>query len=155
LISWLKSTPTYAAQGITNNLLHLFFKIAEAFSIGTVIMVGQYNGRHEYKEVGRVVQNSFWITVFCGAVIAGCLYLGAYYIFFLLNASPEIIPYGIPFLRIRAIGIFFTFLYLAFIGFLRGIKNTQTPMYVFVIGASVFVFFDYGLIFGAWGMPAL
>lgn len=154
-IGHLKSTPTYGAQGITNNLLHLFFKLAESFSIGTVIMVGHFNGLHEYKKAGRVLQDAFWITIISGAFIATFLYFGAHLIFFWLNASPEITSFGIPFLRLRAIGIFFTFVYLAFIGFLRGIKNTRTPMYVFVIGALIFIFFDYGLIFGAFGMPAL
>jgi putative MATE family efflux protein len=40
-------------------------------------------------------------------------------------------------------------------GFLRGIKNTKTPMYIFLIGAAVFIFFDYSFIFGVFGFPQL
>ena len=154
-ISFLKSTPAYATQGTTNNTLHLLFKVAEAFSIGTVILVGNFNGLHEYKKAGRVFRDAFWITVGFGVIFATTLYFTAHIILSWLNASPEIIALGIPFWRLRAIGIFFTFLYLAFMGFLRGIKNTRTPMYIFVIGALVFVILDYGLLFGAFGLPAI
>ena len=154
-ISFLLSTPAYATQGTTNNALHLLFKIAEAFSIGAVILIGNFNGLHEYKKAGRVFKDVFWFTVLAGAFFACVLYFTAHIILGWLNASPEIVALGIPFWRLRAIGIFFTFFYLACIGFLRGIKNTRTPMYIFVIGAIVFILCDYGFIFGAFGLPAL
>ena len=154
-ISFLKSTPAYATQGTTNNTLHLLFKVAEAFSIGVVVLVGNYNGVQNYKKVGNLFKNAFWITVFFGAAFSIILYTTAHIILVWLNASDQIITLGIPFWRLRAIGIFFTFLYLAFIGFLRGTKNTQTPMNIFIIGAISFLILDYGFIFGAFGLPAL
>lgn len=152
-ISLLKSTPAYATLGTTNNALHLLFKIAEAFSIGAVILVGNHNGLHEYKKAGKIFRDSFWLTLLFGLILAIMLFFSAYFILHWLNASAEIIELGIPFWRLRAVGVFFTFVYLAFIGFLRGIKNTRTPMYIFVIGAFVFTFFDYCLVFGALGFP--
>lgn len=152
-ISMLKSTPAYATLGTTNNALHLLFKIAEAFSIGAVILVGNHNGLHEYKKAGKIFRDTFWVTLLCGLLLASVLYFSAYFILHWLNASEEIIELGIPFWRLRAVGVFFTFVYLAFIGFLRGIKNTRTPMYIFVIGALIFTFFDYCLVFGKCGFP--
>ncbi len=154
-ISFLKSTPAYATLGTTNNTLHLLFKIAEAFSIGVVILVGNFNGLHEYKKAGKVFKDAFWVTIISGALFATVLYLYAEIALIWLDASPEIVAMGIPFWRLRAIGIFFTFFYLAFVGFLRAIKNTRVPMYIFVIGALVFMFFDYGLIFGEFGLPEI
>jgi putative MATE family efflux protein len=154
-ISFLKSTPAYAAQGTINNTLHMLFKIAEAFSIGAVILVGNYNGLQDFKKAGKIFKDTFWITIFFGLIFATLLYFTAEISLVWLNASPEIVALGIPFWRLRAIGVFFTFVYLAFIGFLRAIKNTRVPMYVFVIGALVFVFFDYSLLFGHFGFPEI
>ncbi len=154
-ISLLKSTPAYATLGTTNNALHLLFKIAEACSIGAVILVGNHNGLHEYTKAGRIFRDVFWFTLMVGFFLAVVLYCTSFFILHWLNASPEIIALGIPFWRLRAIGVFFTFAYLAFIGFLRGIKNTRTPMYIFVIGALIFTFFDYCLIFGLYGFPRM
>ena len=154
-ISHLKSTSMYGAQGIGNNSLHLFSKLAESFSVGAVILIGYFNGLHQYKKTGRVLQDAFWLTLFFGLITSCALFMGAHVLLYWLNASPEIIQFGVPFLRIRAIGVFFWFISLAFIGFLRGIKNTRTPMYIFVIGAILFIIFDYCLIFGACGLPAM
>src|SRR5207247_1326890 len=45
----------------------------------------------------------------------------------------------------------FTFIFFGLIGFLRGIKNTQVPMYIFCLGSIAFMYFDYVLIYGYHG----
>ena len=154
-VAHLKSTSAYATLGITNTLLHSIIKIAEGISIGTIVMAGQFNGIGNYKRAGVALVNSFWTTVLTGAFVASLLYFGAYYIFVWYRLPEQMIILGIPFLRVRAIGIFFTFVYFGLIGFLRGIKNTQTPMHIFMVGCALFLFFDYALIFGKFGFPEL
>ncbi len=155
LIGSLKSTPMYATLGVTNNLLHWVIKIAEAFSIGAIILVGHFNGKEEYTNAGRAFKDAFWISVFLGFIFSSFLFFGAPWIYYLYGVPAELIPYGVPFLQIRAIGIFFMFLYLAMVGFLRGIKNPRAPMKIFVGGTVLFIVLDYALIFGKFGFPAL
>lgn len=154
-IAHLKSTSTYATLGVTNGVIHFLIKIAEGLSVGSIILCGQYNGSGNYKKVGRTFVDTFWITFILGSIISFTLYLGAHWIYLLLGVPEKMISLGIPFLRLKAIGIFFTFISFAFIAFLRGIKNTQTPMLIFVVGAIVFLFFDYALIFGKFGFPQM
>jgi putative MATE family efflux protein len=47
------------------------------------------------------------------------------------------------------------FVYFSFVGFLRGIKDTKTPMLIYIIGMIFFVLFDYVFIFGEFGFPEL
>jgi len=154
-ISHLRSTSTYATLGATNNLIHFIIKLAEGFSVGTVILCGQFNGKDEYKKVGSVLRDAFWVTFIVGLSIASFFYFGAPWIYAWMNVPEKIITRGVPFLRLRAIAVFLTFVYMAFVGFLRGIKNVKVPMYTFVLGAVLFVFFDYLLIFGKFGFPAM
>lgn len=154
-ISMLSSTPMYAALGSTNNMIHFLVKVAEAFGVGTIILSGQYNGVGEFEEAGKSLRDAFWVTMILGGSLAFFLYFGAYAIFHWHGLSPEIIELGIPFLRVRAISVLFMFIYFAFTGFMRGIKNTKTPMHIFVAGVLVFIFFDYACIFGKWGFPAM
>lgn len=154
-ISHLKSTALYATLGVTNNLLHFMVKVAEAFGVGTIVLSGQSNGTGDYKEVGRSLRDAFWVTSILGGCIAATLYVGAYWVFSWYGMSPDIVQFGVPFLRIRAIGVLFMFIYFAFVGFLRGIKNTRVPMYIFCVGVLVFLAFDYVLIFGHYGFPAM
>jgi len=140
---------------ITNSLLHFITKIAEGFSIGLVIICGQYNGAHEYKKAGQVLADAFWTTAILGAIVATTLYLGSHMIYGFFNVPQEIVELGVPYLQIQSIGVFFSFMYLAIVGFLRGIKNPKIPMTFFLIGAATYLFFDYVLIFGVWGFPQL
>lgn len=150
-ISHLKSTATYATLGVTGNLIHFLIKSAEAFSVGTVILSGKFNGRGDYKEAGNVLRDSFWVTCLLGLIFALFLYCGANMIYGWYGVTAEMRVVGIPFLKLRSVSVFFTFVYLAFVGFLRGIKNSKIPMAIFILGACLFVVTDYVLIFGKWG----
>ena len=154
-ISQLQSTPTYATLGTTNNLIHFLVKFAEGFSVGTLVLAGQFNGRHNYKEAGRSLRDAFFVTLFIGSIITGMLYFGAYWVYYWFGVPAEIISLGVPFLRTRAIGIFFMFIYFAFVGFLRGIKNTRVPMNIYIAGTFILLVIEYALIFGKFGFPEM
>jgi MATE family multidrug resistance protein len=154
-ISHLASTSTYATLGVTNGVLHLMIKIAEAFSIGTVVLSGQFNGSQAYKKVGQTMQSAFWLTCMTGILFAGLLYIGAPFIYAWYGVAPDIIAQGVPYLRLRSLGVLFMFTCLAFIGFLKGIKNTRSPMKIFMFGATVFVISDYFFVFGIGPIPAM
>jgi len=153
-IGSLKSTAMYSTLGATNNLMHFIIKLSEALPVGTAVLVGYHNGRGDFKSVGNTLRDAFWTTLIAGALIAGILYIGAYRIY-TWYVPIELVPLGVPFLRLRAIGIFCMFIFMAFIGFLRGIKNTRAPMKIFISGTILFLFLDYVLIFGKYGFPAM
>lgn len=154
-IANLQSTATYATLNVTNTILHSIVKIAEALSVGAVVLTGYYNGLHEYTHAGRTLRDVFWLTIFVGGCIAAMLGLGAYWIYCWYGVPVKMVSIGIPFLRLRAVSIFFMFVYFAFVGFLRGIKNTHVPMYIFICGGVVFLAADYLFIHGYYGFPKL
>ena len=148
-IGHLKSTEIYTISGVIDNFLNIFVKVAEGLSIGTVALAGYHNGLKNYKDVGRSFVNALWASVIVGGLISCTVYFGGYWIYkFFYNFSDDMINLGLPFLRIRAMAMFFMFVCFAFIGFLRSIKNTFVPMVLFAIGSVVFILFDYCLIFG-------
>lgn len=154
-ISELKSTPTYATLGATNNLIHFLVKLAEGFSVGTLVLVGQFNGKGNFKEAGKSLRDAFYVTLFMGTIITSLLYFGAYWVYYWFGVPAEIIDLGVPFLRLRALGIFFMFVFFAFTGFLRGIKNTRVPMNIYIAGTVILLVLEYLLIFGKFGFPQL
>ena len=154
-IADLKSTTMYATLGMTNTLYHFIVKVAEGLSVGAVIMCGQYNGAKQYPQAGLAFVESFWAIVVTGFCVSGFLYLAAPAIYVWYGATGPMIALGVPFLRLRALGVLFMFLYFGCIAFFRGIKNTKMPMYIYMFGGLVFIFFDYALIFGNFGFPKL
>ncbi len=153
-IGSLKSTTLYSTLGATNNLIHFIIKIAEGISVGTVMLVGHHNGKGDYDQVGNTLRDAFWTTLLIGGAIASILYGGAYWIY-LWYVPAELVPIGVPFLRLRAISIFCMFVFMACVGFLRGIKNARAPMKIFISGAAIFLLCDYMFIYGKWGAPAM
>lgn len=151
----LNSTSTYAVSGIIDNFLTMFLKAAEGLPIGIVIVAGYFNGRKEYEKAGQTFVDAFWVVVALGIVLSCALYLSIPYVCAFNNFSSEMIEKGIPYLKIKSMVIFFMFVYFALVGFLRAIKNTFTPMIVFIMGSMVFVTVDYVLIFGKLGFPQM
>ncbi len=154
-IACIDTTLCNSTLYVTNLLFHLITKIVEGFSVGLVIMCGQYNGSKHYKKAGEVLANVFWVSALVGAIVSLLLYFGAHTIYAFYQVPQEIATLGVPYLQIRTVGVFFSFMYFAIVGFLRGIKNPKLPMVFFLLGAVVYLFFDYALIFGAWGFPAM
>jgi len=154
-IADLKSTSLYATLGVTNTLLHFIMKIAEGVGVGAVIVTGLHNGAGRYKQAGRSFVDAFWATLISGLIIASILFFGAELIYRLYGVPEDMIKIGVPFLRLRAVGVFLMYMYFSFVGFLRGVKNTRTPMNIFIVGAIVFLISDYVLIFGKWGFPQM
>ncbi|KKR96220.1 MAG: hypothetical protein UU47_C0017G0014 [candidate division TM6 bacterium GW2011_GWE2_41_16] len=150
----LRSTSLYAAQGLGSTFMLLVSKIIEGLSVGTVIMVGFYNGRKEYANAGRVCVTSLWVALVIGICFSSFIFLGASSLYAFYGVSPKIALAGTQYLRVRVVGIFFQCIFASLIGFLRGIKNTRTPMSFYVMGAGIFILFDYLLIFGFGSIPA-
>lgn len=153
-ISRLHSTALYSVSGATNNMLHWVIKVAEALSVGTIIMAGMYNGKSDFEGVGRVLRDAFWTTILVGIAFASFLFFGAHalYTWYL---PTDLVDLGVPFLRLKAISVVFMFLFFAFVGFLRGIKNTRATMKLFLFGSVIFLLLDYCFIFGYFGFPAM
>ncbi len=154
-IAHLKSTSLYAMQGVLGTWLHFFIKVTEGLSVGTVIVCGQLNGAGKYEEAGKALLSTLCVTIGLGVLVSTIIYSAAPLICSMYGISERMTCAGIDYLRLRAFGVLFSFVYFAAIGFLRAIKNTFIPMVIFVIGAVVFIFFDYVLVFGAFGFPEL
>jgi putative MATE family efflux protein len=153
-IAHLKSTACYASLGIANTLTFFINKLAEGISVGAVIMCGRYQGQKNYEMVGKSLVAALWATACMGCGIAAFFYFDSHLICQWLQIPASVSADCIPYLQLRALGIVFMFLFSALIGFLRGVKNTRAGMYCFVLGAVVFIFFDYALIFGMFGFAA-
>ncbi|HLJ31986.1 MAG TPA: MATE family efflux transporter [Candidatus Babeliales bacterium] len=154
-IASLDSMETYATLNVANSFLHFIIKVGEAFSVGTIVLSGQFNGQNSFEDAGRTLRDAFWITTLLGIVFGSIFFFGASTIYRWYGAPEEIVKIGVPFLQLRAVGVLCMFIYLALVGFLRGIKNSRTPMKIFIFGSIIFIFFDYVLIFGKWGFPAI
>lgn len=154
-IADLKSTATYATLGVTNTFMHYIVKFFEGIQVGGLILIGKYNGAKNYKEAGKTLTDALWVSAIVGLVVSVVIFFGAYWIYYILGVPEDMIHLGVPYLRIVASRIFFMSIYLTLVGFMKGTKDTKTPMIIFSIGAAIFIILDYILIYGKFGLPVM
>ena len=110
-ISFLESTSKLATVTSTSMLIQFIMKIAEGLSVGTVILGGNYNGQKAYTQAGSVFSSAFWTTVIIGGGISSLLVIGAWPICYFFNIPADMCQMTVTFLRLRAVGVFFLFLF--------------------------------------------
>lgn len=154
-VAQLTSTTMTATVGLSTRLLHFFVKIAEGLSVGIMVTCGQANGAGNRHRLGSTVNDALWMSIVVGVIFGALLFIGAPYIYQLMATSHEMSTLGIEFLRIRALYVLLAFVYFGSSACMRGLKDTKTPMLIYLAGAIVYVLADYALIFGHWGFPAL
>lgn len=155
IISNLHSTNTLGALGMANNFLHFLIKLAEAIPVASIAIMGRHNGAKKYTECGEDLGSTFWTTTTIGFFFFSLIFFGSPYILQLMGLPPKMIAQGAPFLRLRSFGILFTFISLAFFAFMRAIKNTKTPMFIYMIGNAVFILLDYTFVLGKFGFKGM
>lgn len=155
LVASLQSTNTYGALGMANNFLHLLTKFGEALPVAAIAIIGRHNGAQEYEKCGKDLGDAFWTTTLIGLAQFLLIFTFAGNIFGWLGVPEKMIQYGVPFLQMKAIGILLIFMSLSFFAFMRGVKNTKTPMTIYIIGMGVFILFDYVLVLGKFGFSPM
>jgi putative MATE family efflux protein len=130
-------------------------KFAEAIPIASVAIIGRHNGAKEYDKCGEDLGDTFWTSTLIGFMQFLLIFVFAASIYRVLGVPEDMVALGAPFLRLRSFGIFLVFIAVALIYFMRGVKNTKTPMVISAIGVFSFMFFDYVLVLGKFGLPRL
>ena len=73
----------------------------------------------------------------------------------LFNKDPEVIAVGAAYLRIAVWSYPATMLSFVFASLLRSMEKVRQPMYASAVATVLNVFFNYGLIFGKFGLPRM
>lgn len=155
IMSRLGSTTLYGAMAMGTNFLHTLIKLAESIPVAAIAVMGRHNGAHDYKRCGDSLGDTFWTTMFFGLTQFSFIALGATSIYRWLNVPEEMVRHGAHFLQLRSFGVLLIFMCLGLLAFMRSVKNTRAPMLINLIGIVVFIFADWGLVLGKFGLPRL
>lgn len=120
----------------------------------TTILSAQAEGGKRQKSVGGIWRTSLLVGGGLGLIEAFILLLGPQ-ILLLLGQAPELAEPGGYALQMFAYGMPAIFLFLACTNFLEGIGRPQVGMVITLAGNLVNAGFNYLLIEGHWGFPAM
>lgn len=131
------------------------FMVGFGFSIGAQIIIARRNGERNYKDIGNVFYHGIYF-LFALAVV---MFFASHWLSPLLLkkvvSSEHIYEAAISYIDWRVYGFFFSFAAAMFRAFYIGTTQTKTLTLNSIIMVLSNVLFNYVLIFGNFGFPAL
>ena len=153
------SDNSVAAVGVVNQLIMFAFLIFEVINIGTSVLCSQYLGARMHKNMVQVVGVSLILNLVfglvVGLVVSAILHYGATSLLSMMGLRPELMEYGVSYMKIVGVFAFFQAISLTISASLRSANKAVYPMMVTVVVNILNIIGNYSLIFGKFGMPAL
>lgn len=133
----------------------VLFMIGFGFSIGAQIIIGRRNGEGRFRDTGKV----FWIGLYFLLGLSGLIIvlseLFSPWMMKFMVSSEAIYGAALSYVRWRLPGMVFAFMTAMFRAFYVGTTQTKTLTLNSVVMVASNVLFNWVLIFGKFGCPAL
>jgi putative MATE family efflux protein len=149
------SEQALAAASITGVYYLIFAGIGYGLNNGLQALISRRAGENRPNEIGRIFDQGIMLSIMIAAAGIAITYLFAPLILRWSIRSAETYTMSVEFLRIRIWGLPFLYVYQMRNALLVGTNNSKYLIAGTLAEAVANVFFDYTLIFGRWGLPAL
>lgn len=118
-------------------------------------LIARRAGENRLEEIGKIFSQGVRIAFIFAAIGIALTYLLAPLIFDYALRSQNVDANAVNFLRIRVWGLPFLYLFQMGNAFLVGTNNSRYLMIGTLFEAGANIFFDYGFIYGHFGLPEL
>lgn len=122
---------------------------------GMSVFISQYWGVKDYKGIRCVTGLGLIFSLLITLSFLAVAMLAPTWVLGLFNKDPAVVDTGCRYLSIVCFSYPAVTLTLLMSNVLRGTERVKLPLYVSIITTIVNAFADYGLVFGAFGMPEL
>lgn len=141
--------------GITGVYYLIFAAIGFGLNNALQALISRRAGENRPNEIGRLFSQGIRIALFIAAIGILLTYFVAPYIFRQVMADPHREQRVMDFLRIRIWGLPFLYIYQMRNALLVGTNQSKYLIAGTVAETITNIFFDYGLIYGRFGLPEL
>ena len=133
----------------------VLFMIGFGFSIGAQIIIGRRNGEGNFRDTGKIFWNGLYFVLGLSGIIILLSELFSPWLMGLMVSSDAIYSAALSYVRWRLPGMVFAFATTMFRAFYVGTTQTRTLTLNSMVMVLSNVIFNYILIFGKCGLPAL
>ncbi|WP_270474826.1 MATE family efflux transporter [Clostridium cochlearium] len=144
-----------ASVGVANQYFFFFNLLVLGISSGGGIFISQFWGKRDKKNIRKILGVNVIAGVSISLIMTLIALLMPENIISLFNKDPQVIQSGAKYLKVISVSYILTAITLAYSISLRCIGEAIIPMAISGIALITNVFFNYGLIFGHFGLPAL
>lgn len=143
------------ASALGNIFYVTMFMLGLGLGTGSQIIMGRRNGESNYLQIGNVFYHSLILLMGVALLLFLFIQFVSGDILRLIISSPQVFEATMSYLQWRVLGCFFAFVAIMFRAFYIATTNTKTLTLNSVIMVLSNVLFNYILIFGKCGFPAL
>ena len=133
----------------------VLFMIGFGFSLGAQIIIGRRNGEGNFRDTGKIFWNGLYFLLGLSAIIIILSEIFSPWLMGLMVSSKAIFGAALSYVRWRLPGMVFAFVTTIFRAFYVGTTQTKTLTLNSIVMVLSNVVFNYILIFGKCGLPAL
>ncbi len=131
-----------AAVGTCGSMNFLFFSLSSGLAIGIGIIVAQYFGAKDEKNVRSTIANSFYVLISAALTVSVIGILFAPALLRLLLTPDNIIGDSLTYMRTTCAGIVGIALYNGSAAILRALGDSKTPLYFLILASIINVILD-------------
>jgi multidrug resistance protein, MATE family len=155
MIGWL-GADALAASVLGVNVMFVLLLFAIGVVAATAPMIAQDLGRrrHAVREPRRTVRQGLWVALAIGLPTWALLWHIAP-LLHLFRQDPELIAAAEPYVHAAMWGFVPALWFVVLRNFIASLERPRAGMVVMFLGVGFNALADYGLIFGAFGLPAL
>lgn len=131
-----------AVGGGTGTIVNLLVGFFTGLSSGATVIISQFYGAKQDRDVSRAVGTAFALSIFGGFAIMVIGFFASPKLLQLLDTPQEILPQATTYIRIYFLGILPSILYNMGSGILRAIGDSKNPLYFLIIGTFLNIILD-------------
>lgn len=126
-----------AAVGSTSSLINLFVNVFIGCSVGSNVLVAQYYGAKDEKNVHETVHTSILLAIVSGVALIAAGILLSPPMLELMDTPEEVLGQAVLYLRIYFVGMPATLVYNFGAAILRAVGDTRRPLYYLLAAGCV------------------
>lgn len=145
-----------AAVGTCGSLNFLFFSLSSGLAIGIGIIVAQYFGAKDDKNVRSTIANSFYVLASAALTVSLLGFLFTPALLRLLSTPEHVLSDAVLYMRTTCVGIIGIAFYNGVAAILRALGDSRTPLYFLILSSIINVgldlFFVLSMDMGVFGV---
>lgn len=147
-------TTELAAAAFANSVFVMGLVFGMGITFGLTPLVGHAWAKKNKQEAGELLHNSFNTNVILTVILTGIMWVISYF-FEYMGQTADVVSLSVSYYRILVLSFIPFMLFFTFKQFAEGLAETKQAMVITLIANVVNIIFNYLLIFGKFGFPAL
>ena len=130
------------AVGATSSILFFINSITIGLSVGIGIVVAQFFGAKEDKEVKNTIGNGYLIIIITGLFVTIIGFIFSGYILSILNTPKDTLPFAVIYLKTTSIGFIPIAFFNLLSSILRALGDSKTPLLFLILACIINISLD-------------